>query len=209
MPMKTEALEHVYGARTPEESRALYDSWAGEYDAENIAKGFRLPGVAAGFVARHVARDAGPILDAGCGTGLVGEALHVLGYRHIAGIDLSPGMLAAARARGVYDGLAERRLGEALPEADGTYAAACCVGSFGPGHAPPESLFELARVTRSGGHVIFNTVEAHWEAQGFPAVFAALAEAGRWREAERSDPFRAYLLAEPEVLCRVFVFKVL
>ncbi|GMG84714.1 class I SAM-dependent methyltransferase [Paralimibaculum aggregatum] len=209
MPLNTEDLEHVYGARTPEEARAAYDGWAERYDGDNLAGGFRLPGVAAGFAARHVPRGSGPILDAGCGTGLVGEALTVFGFGPLHGLDLSPRMLAAAEARGVYESLTEHRLGTPLPFADGAFRAASCFGSFGPGHAPPESLDELARVVRPGGHVLFNLVEASYEAQGFPAVMERLAAAGRWREAERSPAFRAFLLTEPELLCRVFVFEVL
>jgi ubiquinone/menaquinone biosynthesis C-methylase UbiE len=39
---------------------------------------------------------AGPIADIGCGTGQVALHLHRLG-RQVVGIDLSPGMIAAAR----------------------------------------------------------------------------------------------------------------
>ncbi|MGF1446635.1 MAG: class I SAM-dependent DNA methyltransferase [Pikeienuella sp.] len=207
--MGTDDLDRVYGAKSAQESRAAYDGWADSYDADNLAKGFVLPSIAAGFVARHVPKEAGPILDAGCGTGLVGAALAVLGYRRIAGIDLSPRMLEAAGRLGVYDGLAERRLGVPLPEASDTYAAVTCVGAFGPGHAPPESLDEFARVTRPSGHVVFNIVEASYVAQGFPETMARLSQAGIWREIERSGPFRAFLLAEPTIIVRVFVFEVL
>jgi predicted TPR repeat methyltransferase len=46
------------------------------------------------------------ILDAGCGTGLCGPLLKPYA-RSLSGIDLSPGMLARARARNVYDRLHE------------------------------------------------------------------------------------------------------
>ena len=45
------------------------------------------------------------ILDAGCGTGLVGIALLRCGYRHIDGFDLSEGMVAKARQTGAYRSL--------------------------------------------------------------------------------------------------------
>lgn len=44
------------------------------------------------------------VLDLGCGTGLSGERLRAMSGR-LVGIDLSPEMLAKARARGVYDDL--------------------------------------------------------------------------------------------------------
>jgi len=44
------------------------------------------------------------MLDLGCGTGLAGRAFRPL-VRHLAGIDLSPAMVAQARAKQVYDRL--------------------------------------------------------------------------------------------------------
>jgi predicted TPR repeat methyltransferase len=46
------------------------------------------------------------VLDLGCGTGLCGEHLRPLA-RHLAGVDLSRGMLARAWAKGLYDRLVE------------------------------------------------------------------------------------------------------
>jgi len=48
-------------------------------------------------------------LDLGCGTGLVGVGLKPRAA-FLAGIDLSPGMLAAARERGIYDLLEEAEI---------------------------------------------------------------------------------------------------
>ena len=45
-----------------------------------LAKGFRLPFLGAGLLASYLGRTHGPILDAGCGTGLVGETLMLMGY---------------------------------------------------------------------------------------------------------------------------------
>lgn len=208
MPLETDDLGGVYGAASPTEARRLYDAWAARYDGENLAKGYQVPGLGAAFLARHLAPGAGPVLDAGCGTGLVGAMLATLGYGPLTGLDLSAEMLAVAGARGVYARLAEQDLGRPIPEPDAAYAGFACFGSFGPGHAPPESLDELVRLTCPGGIGVFNVVEATWRDQGFPAVFDRLAAAGRWRERERSAPFRAYLIAEPALLCRIFVVEV-
>ncbi len=203
---KTEDLGDVYGADTPEASRRIYDDWSQSYDAENLAKGFRLPAVAAGFLARHLGTTEGPILDAGCGTGLVGETLAILGYSPITGCDLSPGMLAAAEGTGAYAALDVANLTD-LPYADDAFAAFACIGSFGPGHAPPESLRELARVTRPGGVGVFNLLDATFEEQGFPPVMAALAAEGRWTRIETSPSFRPYLLSEPDLWSRLYAVR--
>jgi predicted TPR repeat methyltransferase len=49
------------------------------------------------------------VLDVGCGTGLSGAALRPVA-RRLVGVDLSSGMLALARQRGVYDELVESDL---------------------------------------------------------------------------------------------------
>ena len=205
---KSDDLGHVYGAKSPEETRKVYDDWSQSYDADNLAKGFRLPALAAGMLARHMGTGHGPILDAGCGTGLVGETLNVLNYAHVTGCDLSPQMLEAARRTGVYSALDEADMSVRLPYADDHFAGFACVGSFGPGHAPPRSLYELARVTRPGGVGVFNLLEATWRSQGFPEVMDDLTASGRWAAVETSPPFRPYMLAEPDLWSRLYVMRI-
>ncbi|MDX1785897.1 MAG: class I SAM-dependent methyltransferase, partial [Roseovarius sp.] len=82
-----------------------------------------------------------------------------------------------------------------------------CIGSFGPGHAPPESLEHLARVTCPGGIGVFNVVSATCEEQGFPQKINALVQDGILHVEERSRPFRAYLLAEPELIVRIYAVR--
>ena len=54
----------------------------------------------------------GSAADLGCGTGRTGAWLAAHGVGEIDGVDLSPGMLAAARARGVYRSLREGEVGD-------------------------------------------------------------------------------------------------
>jgi SAM-dependent methyltransferase len=207
--MKTEDLDDVYGATSPEASRRLYDQWSSSYDADNLAKGFRLPGIGAGLLASYIGRTHGPILDAGCGTGLVGEALMVMGYHHLSGCDLSPEMLAQAARTGAYADLVEADMGAALPYETDHFAGFVCVGSFGPGHAPPSTLTHLARVTRQGGFGVFNVTAHSYEDQGFPQAIDALSASGAWRVVQKTAPFRPYLIAEPDLLCIAYVVEML
>jgi len=41
-------------------------------------------------------RGSAPLLDAGAGTGLIGEWLGIIGYPHVEALDISEGMLAEA-----------------------------------------------------------------------------------------------------------------
>lgn len=205
--MDTDDLDHVYGAKTPDQSRRAYNAWAAEYDADNLANGFRLPFLAAGLLARYLGGVKGPILDAGCGTGLVGESLQVMGYGPVTGADLSPEMMAIARGRRAYAELHEADFGQGLPFADDSFAGFVCVGSFGPGHAPPVTLEHLARVTRPGGYGVFNLLEATYEEQGFAGVMQRLADSGTWEVVQVTLPFLPFLLSEPDLWSRAYVVR--
>jgi len=207
--MDTENLDDVYGAKTPEESRAAYNRWSVSYEADTVAKGYRLPFLGAGLLGRHLGRTHGPILDAGCGTGLVGEMLMLMGYFHISGCDLSPEMLALAEKTGAYAGLAQADIGTHLPYPDNHFAGFVCVGTFGPGHAPPETLSHLARVTRPGGYGVFNLIEATYEEQGFATMMERFSADGRWELAHVTPPFLPFLLAERDLWSRAYVMRLL
>ncbi|MEM8662972.1 MAG: class I SAM-dependent methyltransferase [Pseudomonadota bacterium] len=201
-------LKGAFASSSARAAREHYNDWAARYEAENLGKGMRHPFVAAAYFARHMPLDEGPILDAACGTGLVGEALKVLGYRHLIGCDLSEKMMRAARRYDAYRDFASADL-TALPFADGTFAGFTCVGAFGPGHAPPHALSELARVTRPGGIGVFSLREDTQRDQGFPQEMESLTRSGRWREIEDSDAFRAYLIGEPELYARIIAVEIL
>lgn len=203
-----EALARVYAARTDGELADAYAAWANGYDTETAALGYCLPFVIAAWVARHVPKGAGPLLDAGCGTGLTGPYLAALGYPAIEGLDLSDEMLALARARGGYAALTRAALGGPLPWGDGHFAAFFSTGVFTAGHAPAASLDELVRITRPGGFAIFTVRDMVLAKGGFLEKFAELEAAGRWRPVEESPPFRAFAVAEPEVLVKAFVFAI-
>jgi SAM-dependent methyltransferase len=203
-------LDRVYHAPDAAELTKTYDTWTATYDSDMLTIGYANPAVAVGLVSRHV-RDVGdPILDAGVGTGVVGELLSILGYENLAGIDMSEGMLAKARARNVYADLRNRVLGEALDFPDGAFAAIVCFGVFTPGHAPPAAFDELVRVTRPGGRLIFTVSTAAWKEAGFEAKLAALERAGRIALVEATGLHRPMPLsvAEASFTTRAYVYAV-
>ncbi len=203
------ALDQVYASKNPAELAAAYAAWSNSYDSETAALGYCLPFVVTAWVARHVPKGFGPLLDAGCGTGLAGPYLRALGYDEIEGLDFSEKMLGFARARGCYRSLKRATLGETLPWPDEHFAAFVSTGVFTEGHAPASGLDELVRITRPGGHAVFTVRDTVLDSGGFREVFAALKQAGRWRPVEESSVFRAFAVAEPEVLVQAFVFEVL
>jgi predicted TPR repeat methyltransferase len=135
-------------------TRGFYDGWAETYDAEIAANGYRAPERCAAALAAAVRDRTRPLIDIGCGTGLSGAAFRAAGFTTIDGTDLSPAMLAKARARGVYRQLT---LGDATagPFARHAYANAAAVGVFGPGHAPPEMIDAVMAALPPGGAFVF------------------------------------------------------
>lgn len=204
-------LKAVYDARDNDQLADLYDRWAGDYDRDVLGFGYVYPALIAGLVGRHVTDLDAPILDAGCGTGLIGVLLAALGYRDLTGIDLSEGMLERARATGIYGGLEPKVLGEPLGYEDGRFGAVFCAGVLTVGHAPACCLEELVRVTRRGGQVIFTLTRPVLEERGFKDKIDELASAGRWRQRDLSREIAALPGAPDEALlmARGYVYEAL
>ena len=181
-------LGAVYGANGPEEIARLYDDWAETYDAEMARVGYQHPSICLALLARHVPRGAAPLLDAGAGTGLVGEWLVTLGYPRVEALDISAGMLAVAERKGVYAALHNLALGGALPFEDGRFAAVIAAGVFTSGHVGAEGLGELIRSCRPGGVLVLTVKEALWSA-GFGDHVAGLEAAGKAARVEETAPY--------------------
>lgn len=156
------ALGAVYDARSSDEVAALYDGWAETYDAEMSVAGYRHPTICLALLARHLPRGSSPILDAGCGTGLIGEWLAIMGYPHVEGLDISEGMLVRAGAKNTYAVLHRLALGGPLPFPDGHFAGIVSAGVFTTGHVGPEGLDELIRICRSGGPIVLTVKNTLW-----------------------------------------------
>jgi len=201
-------LMKVYTAATTADQESAYDDWAERYEADLMAYGFRLPGVGAAAVARHVDPATGPILDAGCGTGLQAEPLALLGYGPITGIDLSAGMLAVAERKGIYGTLRQMTLGEPLDFPDRAFAASMAFGCITPGHAPASALDELIRVTRRGGVVVFSLRVDSGRDPSHAGVVDGHERSGAWQRIYATGPFVSMPFGEPEVESEVFVYRV-
>lgn len=153
----------------------FYRGWASSYDLHVGCNGYCAPMIVAelaaavqtAYLARH--RAAIEILDAGCGTGLVGVELESLGFRLIDGFDLSEEMVEKARQTHVYRHvLGDVDLNRLSSEyfSAGYHITVCC-GVFTLGHVGPDGLRELARVTRPNGSVIASVRKSYAEATSF------------------------------------------
>lgn len=104
-------LARIAAGRAPEAApdsyvRALFDDYAERFEAHlTRTLAYRGPALLRHALERIGAARFETVVDLGCGTGLCGEAFRDASG-HLAGTDLSPRMIEAARAKRVYDRLA-------------------------------------------------------------------------------------------------------
>ena len=185
---KTEELDSIYAATSADEVARKYDAWAKNYDTEMSSLGYRHPTICLALLCRHLPREAAPILDAGAGTGLIGEWLKIVGYSAAEALDLSEGMLDVARSKGVYRRLHRAAMGQELPLESDSFAGAVCAGVFTVGHVGVEGLEELARVVRPGGIIVLTVKDRLWES-GFAEQIAVQERHGTWRLLEETPSY--------------------
>jgi len=196
-----------YAASSPEDQQAAYDTWADSYERDLCAMGYRLPALATGAFTRFVPSGTAPILDAGCGGGIRAEALALLGYGPLIGLDLSTGMLNVARAKGIYSELHQGALGAQMDLPDNSMGAVLCIGTITPNHAPPESFDGLIRAVRPGAPIVFSLRDDPAQEPDYPARVAALTEAGAWHEVWSSDSYQSMPYGAEAVTHRVHVYR--
>ena len=158
----------TYEAQTPEELAEAYRCWAPEYDRDTCdGMGYVGPDVAAGLLDRHLESPMSKVLDAGCGTGLVGQAMKRRGYRRIEAMDVSHDMLEVAREKDVYGTMFHADMNEELSFPNNSYDATICVGTFTYAHVGPDAFDELVRITRPGGFVCFTVRDGAYQEYGY------------------------------------------
>lgn len=201
-------VQWVYSSRNNRELAERYDRWAKDYDADLEQDfGWRGPQHTAEFFANYVPKGA-RILDAGAGTGVMGEVLVKLGYHNLVAMDLSRGMLEEARKKKVYRELHQMMMGEPLDFTTGSFDAVVSVGVLTVGHAPASSLDELVRITKPGGYVVFTLRPDVYENNGFKEKQAMLESEGKWKFMEVSEKFQPLPKGEPNVYHQVWIYQV-
>ena len=177
-------LARAYGLSDVSATRTLYDDWAKTYDAEmaDNTQDYVGPALASACVLQLIGPENmahANILDAGCGTGLVGLHLAQAGAKHVDGIDLSPGMLDIARKTGVYEALDPVDMTLPIPKRDDAYKVVVCIGTFTQGHVGPEPFSELVRVTDKTGLIVATVLAGIWESGGYKAKVDSLVAEGK------------------------------
>lgn len=174
MGIENTIVAQARDCRTREDLEALYAVWAETYDADLQTGGHNY--VAPTLVADTVLglgehHKKGAVLDAGCGTGLVGTALAAAGVATtIDGLDLSHHMLRVAEKTGAYENVIQADLTKEIARPDESYELVTCAGTFTHGHVGPiPALREFVRVVKVDGHVVVTVLDELWSPGGFEA----------------------------------------
>lgn len=107
----------------------VFDGYAPRFEPHLLSLGYRVPALVLRLAQGHLrARGQnpgcdklGPVLDLGCGTGLVGLFLSDLIGGRLVGVDLSSEMLSLADAKGLYTELRHEEITAALARDDAEY----------------------------------------------------------------------------------------
>ena len=160
-------VQWVYAAKNNDDLATRYDEWAKDYDSD-LERDFGWNGHVLGvdLLVKYVTSNAS-VIDVGVGTGLAGAELQKRGFSLMDGFDLSKGMLAEARKRGIYKDLRVGVLGEPLDYPTATYDAAIATGVFSIGHAPASGWDEVARIVRPNGYFVITLRPDIFEQYGF------------------------------------------
>ena len=163
----------------------IYKNWAKKYedDVINLA-GYVGHLITSELLLSYLSNTQTKILDAGCGTGLVGEILNKNSFKNLIGVDFSQEMLNIAKQKNGYQSLDLVDLTKKLDYEDNLFDAVICAGTFTCGHVGPEALREMVRITKQEGYICFTVRKQEWEASPYMQIINDLEESQAWQKLE-------------------------
>jgi ubiquinone/menaquinone biosynthesis C-methylase UbiE len=165
-------------------NRDYYDAFSERYDDGRGIGYHKLIDDQAAELVRRVG-EGRKVLEVGCGTGLVLERIAAFAS-HAEGIDLSPGMLDKARARGLKVQEADCTK---LPFEDASFDVACSFKVLA--HVPDwdAALAEMVRVVKPGGHIVVDVYNRWSMRYGIKRLFGPRNTSKSYDEAAISTRF--------------------
>ena len=129
---------------------------------------------------KHIPNKNIKILDAGCGTGLVGVELKNNGFNNFDGADFSQKMLDLV-PENIYQNLFKIDLNKKVDINDDVYDGITCVGTFTFGHVNPPALDEMVRICKTGSLICFTINIGIYEEYGFDKKIKELEDKNSWK----------------------------
>ena len=196
----------IYKLKTPEEILSYYKSWTdnNKYNQDMVDMNYTAPKETVSVLAKHSLQKDLKILDAGCGTGLVGIELKKHNYSNIDGVDFSQDMLNLV-PKNIYKTLDKVDLNNPLKYKNNTYDVVICVGTFTYGHVKAHALDEFIRIIKKKGLICFTINEGIYEEYGFDKKIDQLNNDKFWKEIEF---FKSDYIASKDVNAWLGLYKV-
>ena len=181
--MKKEVISKldIYKIKKPEELLKYYQDWTdnNKYNKDMVDWNYTAPQETVSVLKKYALNKNSKILDAGCGTGLVGIQLKKYGYLNIEGVDFSQSMLDLV-PQNIYKKIKKIDLNKPLKFKNNIYDIVMCVGTFTYGHVKPHALDEIIRITRNKGLICFTVNEGIYEEYGFDKKIKELTNNKLW-----------------------------
>ena len=172
----------IYKLKAGKEVEDYYDEWTVEnkYDKDMVDWNYSGPQETVALFAKHISVKDKKILDAGCGTGLVGIELKKNGFQNFDGADFSQKMLDLV-PENIYQNLFKIDLNKKIDIQDNTYEGITCVGTFTFGHVNPPALDEMVRICKTGSLICFTINIGIYEEYGFDKKIKELEDNNSWK----------------------------
>ena len=158
----------IYKLKTAKEILGYYRNWTenNKYNQDMVDMNYTAPKETVSILIKYAFQKDIKILDAGCGTGLVGIELKKHNYSNIDGVDFSQNMLDLV-PKDIYKNLSKFDLNKPLKYKNNTYDVVICVGTFTYGHVKAHALDEFIRIIKKKGLICFTINEGIYEKYGF------------------------------------------
>ena len=190
-----------------QELEGIYKKWASDYDHDVVElAGYVGHLITSSLLLSKIKNKKAKILDAGCGTGLVGEILFENNYKNVEGVDFSEEMLSVANQKNIYQSLRLVDLTKKLDYEDNSFDAIVCAGTFTCGHVGPEALKEMLRVTKKAGYICFTVRKQEWEASPYKEIIDKLENSNLWHQVVHKT--KEYNVKEG-VTCQLCLYQVI
>ena len=177
----------IYKLTSKKEVLEYYDDWTNnaQFNQDMVDWKYTAPSNAAILLHKHSPNKDIQILDAGCGSGLVGMELAKKGYINITGADFSQSMMDLI-PKNIYKSLKLIDLNETLFYKENSFDAIICVGTFTYGHVKAHALDEFLRITKNNGLICFTVNEGIYGKYKFDKKITELSKNNSWEMLELS-----------------------
>jgi len=172
----------IYKLTSKKKVIEYYDKWVikNQYNKDMVDWNYVAPKNAVDLFYKYITNKKIKILDAGCGTGLVGMELLKKGFSNITGVDFSKSMLDLI-PNGIYKSKSIIDLNKALDYKNDYFDSIICVGTFTYGHVKASTLNEFIRITKNNGFICFTVNEGIYKKYKFDKKIKELSENKHWK----------------------------